>query len=103
MLQSSNILKEWGLIIYKSFLQYFTIDTGSDVMNDTNREPLKIKIRGEDGFRVTTIRISEEVIRRLDLLAEETHHSRNELINTMLEYAINNLVIERLSNQEIQK
>lgn len=72
-------------------------------MNDSNREPLKIKIRGEDGYRVTTIRVREDIIGRLDRLAGETHRSRNELINIMLEYAVNNIVIERLPNQEVKK
>lgn len=72
-------------------------------MNDSNREPLKIKIRGEDGYRVTTIRVSEEIVRRLDDLAGETRRSRNELINMMLEYAINNIVVERLTHQKPEK
>ena len=79
------------------------MDAGRDAMNDSNREPLKIKIRGEDGYRVTTIRISEGIICRLDRLADETHRSRNELINIMLEYAINNIVIERLPNQKVKE
>lgn len=72
-------------------------------MSDSSLNPLKIKIRGEDGYRVTTIRVSEEIVRRLDKIAGETHRSRNELINIMLEYAVNNIVIERVSNCAIKE
>lgn len=68
-------------------------------MSDSSPNPLKIRVRGEDGFRVTTIRISEELLRCLDELSAKTRHSRNELINIMLEYAVGNIVIEQTSKR----
>ena len=57
-------------------------------------EPLKIKKRGEDGNKVITVRIKEDILTALDKIAAETNYSRNELINIMLNYGVNNIEIE---------
>lgn len=57
-------------------------------------EPLKIKKRGEDGTRIITVRIREELLSELDKIANESNHSRNELINLILDYGIKNIEIE---------
>lgn len=51
-----------------------------------NRKSLK----GEDGYKTFSIRIKEETVVNLDKLAKETNRSRNELINILLDYAIEN-------------
>lgn len=51
-----------------------------------NRKTLK----GEDGYKTFSIRIKEDTVVRLNRLSEETNRSRNELINILLEYAIDN-------------
>lgn len=56
--------------------------------------PLKIKRRGEDGNRVITVRIAEDVLSKLDELSKETNRSRNELINMILRHGVNNIEIE---------
>ncbi|MBQ9843651.1 MAG: ribbon-helix-helix protein, CopG family [Oscillospiraceae bacterium] len=56
--------------------------------------PLKIKRRGEDGNRVITVRIAEDILSQLDELSKETNRSRNELINIILRHGINNIEIE---------
>ena len=56
--------------------------------------PLKIKKRGEDGNRVITVRIKEETLNELDRIASESNYSRNELINIILNYGIENIEIE---------
>lgn len=48
-----------------------------------NKKPLK----GEDGFKIFSIRIREETVAKLDYLSKETGRSRNELINILLDYA----------------
>lgn len=58
------------------------------------KEPLKIKKRGEDGSKVITVRIREDTLAELDRVASETNCSRNELINVILRYGIQNLEIE---------
>ena len=57
-------------------------------------EPLIIKKRGEDGNRIITIRILGDTLERLDRLAAESNHSRNELINLLLSYGVDNVVVE---------
>ena len=57
-------------------------------------EPLIIKKRGEDGNRIITIRIREDTLAKLDRLATESNHSRNELINLILSHGVDNVVIE---------
>lgn len=57
-------------------------------------EPLKIKKRGEDGNKVITVRIKEDTLETLDRIAAETNRSRNELINIILSYGVENLEIE---------
>ena len=57
-------------------------------------QPLKIKKRGDDGSRVITVRIREEILTALDKLAAEANYSRNELINLMLSHGIENVEIE---------
>ena len=57
-------------------------------------EPLIIKKRGEDGSRVITVRIKEDILASLDQLAAETNYSRNELINVILKYGVENIEIE---------
>lgn len=57
-------------------------------------EPLKIKKRGEDGNRIITVRIKEDILTALDNLAAETNYSRNELINIILRHGVENIIIE---------
>ncbi len=57
-------------------------------------EPLKIKKRGEDGSRVISVRVREEILLELDRLAAESNYSRNELINLILQYGLSHIEIE---------
>ena len=57
-------------------------------------EPLILKKRGEDGSRVITVRIKEDILASLDQLAAESNYSRNELINIILRHEIENIKIE---------
>lgn len=59
-------------------------------MNSTN-EKLIIKrksLKGEDGYKVFSVRLKDETVCVLDNLAQETNRSRNELINILLEFAV---------------
>lgn len=59
----------------------------------------KIKIsrrpnsKGEDGYRTFSVRIKEETVNKLDKISKETNRSRNELINILLDYGVDNLEI----------
>ena len=57
-------------------------------------EPLVIKKRGKDGYRIITVRIREETLAELDRLAAESNRSRNELINLILAHGVKNIEIE---------
>lgn len=48
------------------------------------------KLKGEDGHKVFSIRIKDETIARLDEIAKKTNRSRNDLINMLLDYGMDN-------------
>lgn len=50
--------------------------------------------KGDDGHRVFSIRVPEETVIRLDALSAESNRSRNELINILLNYAMDHCVVE---------
>lgn len=56
-------------------------------------ESLKIKKRGEDGNRIISVRIREDILNDLDKISKESNYSRNELINLILKHGIENLEI----------
>ena len=55
---------------------------------------LKIKRRGEDGYKLISVRIKEETLEALDKLAAETNYSRNELINVLLQHGVEHVEVE---------
>lgn len=57
------------------------------------QEPLIIKKRGEDGSKIITVRIKEDILNSLDKIAVDSNYSRNELINIILRYGIENIEI----------
>ncbi len=57
------------------------------------KEPLQIKKRGEDGSKIITVRIKEDTLAALDKIAAESNYSRNELINVILKYGVDNIEI----------
>ena len=68
-----------------------------NVRGDFMSEKLKIKkrsaLKGEDGYKTFSIRIKDETVERLDEIARQTNRYRNDIINMMLEFAINNCEI----------
>lgn len=50
--------------------------------------------RGDDGYKIVSVRMKDETIARLEALSAETNRSRNELINLLLEAAIEIVKIE---------
>ena len=55
---------------------------------------LVIKRRGEDGSKVISLRIRQETLDALDKIATECNYSRNEVINIILEYGVENIEIK---------
>lgn len=58
------------------------------------KEPLVIKKRGEDGNKIITVRIKEDILKELDRISGESNYSRNELINIILDYGVHNIEIQ---------
>lgn len=50
--------------------------------------------RGEDGYKIVSVRMREEMLARLDDLSFKTNRSRNELINLLLNAAMDIVKIE---------
>ena len=50
----------------------------------------KKSLKGEDGYKTFSVRIKDETVNKLNALSDETNRSRNELINLLLDYAIDN-------------
>lgn len=50
--------------------------------------------RGDDGYKIVSVRMRDETIARLEDLATETNRSRNEIINILIEAAIDIVKIE---------
>lgn len=46
--------------------------------------------KGEDGYKVFSVRIKNETVEKLDELSQKTNRSRNELVNMLLSFAIEN-------------
>ena len=50
--------------------------------------------RDDDGYKVVSVRMKEEMIERLDDLSAKTNRSRNELINLLLDAAMEIVKVE---------
>ena len=61
-------------------------------------EEIKIKKevarRGDDGYKIVSVRMKDELLERLDKLSADTNRSRNELINLLLEASVDIVRIE---------
>ena len=62
----------------------------ADEIKITKKTPRK----GDDGYKVVSVRMKEELLLRLDTLSAETNRSRNELINLLLNAAVDIVKIE---------
>ena len=48
----------------------------------------------EDGYKIFSVQVKEDVVNQIDTIASDTGRSRNELIVKFLEYAISHCQIE---------
>ena len=51
--------------------------------------------KGEDGYKVFSIRIKEETVSKIDAISMQTGRSRNELIGQFLDYAVERCKVEK--------
>ncbi len=54
----------------------------------------KSNLKGDDGYKTFSVRIKEETVQKLEEISQQTKRSRNELINIMLEFGIENCEIK---------
>ena len=54
----------------------------------------KVPRKGDDGYKIVSVRMKDELIDRLDTLSAQSNRSRNEIINLLLESAITIVKIE---------
>ena len=54
---------------------------------------IKINKKGEDGYKVISVRIKEGTLSKIDDLALKSNRSRNELINILLENSVDDVEI----------
>ncbi len=50
--------------------------------------------RGDDGYKIVSVRMKEETLDKIEVLSAQTNRSRNELINLLIESAIDLVVVE---------
>lgn len=54
----------------------------------------KNNLKGNDGYKIISVRMKEEMVDKLDSLSTKTNRSRNELINILLKSAIDIVKVE---------
>ena len=52
------------------------------------RKKITISKKGDDGYRVISVRLKENTLASIDTLATQTNRSRNEVINILLENSV---------------
>ena len=50
--------------------------------------------KGDDGYKIVSVRMKDELLAQLDDLSAKSNRSRNELINLLLESAIRIATVE---------
>ena len=63
-------------------------------MNQQIKITKKSAAKGDDGHKIISIRIKDEMLASLDSLAAKTNRSRNELINILLSESLKRVSIE---------
>ena len=64
------------------------------VMAEEIKIKKKITKRGDDGYKIVSVRMKDELLDKLDRLSADTNRSRNELINLLLEASVDIVKIE---------
>lgn len=54
----------------------------------------KLPRKGDDGYRIVSVCMKETLLERLDALSAKSNRSRNELINLLLESAVDIVKID---------
>ena len=57
-------------------------------MNMDSKLLITKKLRGDDSYRVFSVRLRTDILDHVNALAEDTGRTRNELIGMLLEFAL---------------
>lgn len=63
-------------------------------MNEEIKITRKTTRKGDDGYKIVSVRMKDELLGKLDALSGETNRSRNELINLLLTAALDIVKVE---------
>lgn len=66
------------------------------IMEKKIRITKKTPRKGDDGHKIVSVRMKDETIEKLENLSAKTNRSRNELINLLIEAAIELVQIEEI-------
>lgn len=58
------------------------------------KKAIKISKKGDDGYKIISVRIKEGTLEKIDKLSKDSNRSRNELINIILESSIDDVEID---------
>ena len=58
-----------------------------------SKTTIRINKKGEDGYKIISVRIKEGTLKKLDDLSVQSNRSRNELINILLENSVDDVEI----------
>ena len=59
-----------------------------------SNQTIKINKRGEDGYKMISLRIKEGTLKKIEDLSAKSNRSRNEIINILLENSVDNVEID---------
>ena len=54
---------------------------------------IKIKKKGDDGYKIISVRIKANILEKIDKLSVLSNRSRNELINILLENSVDDVEV----------
>ena len=57
------------------------------------KNTIRINRKGEDGYKIISVRIKEGTLQKIDDLSNKSNRSRNELINIILENSVDDVEI----------
>ena len=66
----------------------FDIQLLAGVVIMSNKLLITKKLRGDDGYRVFSVRLKTDTLERINELADSTGRTRNELIGLLLDFAL---------------
>lgn len=55
---------------------------------------IRINKKGEDGYKVISVRIKENTLRKIDDLSAKSNRSRNEVVNILLSSCVDDVQVD---------